>query len=30
VRIEPAEETGRNLMYFQRLDLVPDGPLMVE
>jgi alpha-L-fucosidase len=30
VRIQPATESGRNLMFFQSLDLVPEGPLMIE
>jgi alpha-L-fucosidase len=30
VQIKPAAESGHNLMFFQRLDLVPEGPLMVE
>ncbi len=30
VQIKPAAEEGRNLMFFQTLDLVPEGPLMVE
>jgi alpha-L-fucosidase len=30
VQIKPAVESGHNLMFFQQLDLVPEGPLMVE
>ena len=30
VQIKPAAESGHNLMFFQELDLVPEGPLMVE
>ena len=30
VQIRPAAESGHNLMFFQQLDLVPEGPLMVE
>ncbi len=30
VQIKPATESGHNLMFFQRLDLIPEGPLMVE
>ena len=30
VQIKPAAESGHNLMFFQQLDLVPEGPLMVE
>jgi len=30
VQIKPAAEQGRNLMFFQALDLVPEGPLMIE
>jgi hypothetical protein len=30
VQIKPAAESGHNLMFFQKLDLVPEGPLMVE
>lgn len=30
VRIEPAAEYGHDLMFFQNLELIPDGPLMVE
>jgi alpha-L-fucosidase len=30
VQIQPAAESGHNLMFFQRLDLVPEAPLMVE
>jgi alpha-L-fucosidase len=30
VQIKPAVDWGQNLMFFQQLDLVPEGPLMVE
>ena len=30
VQIKPQAESGRNLMFFQKLDLIPQGPLMVE
>jgi alpha-L-fucosidase len=30
VQIKPAAGLGRNLMFFQRIDLVPEGPLMIE
>lgn len=30
VQIKPAAESGHNLMFFQQLDLVPEGPLMIE
>jgi alpha-L-fucosidase len=30
VQIKPAAESGHNLMFFQQLDLVPEGPLMAE
>ncbi|MDR3737695.1 MAG: alpha-L-fucosidase [Terracidiphilus sp.] len=30
VEIKPAAESGTNLMFFQKLDLVPEGPLMID
>ena len=30
VQMKPAAESGHNLMYFQSLELVPEGPRMVE
>jgi alpha-L-fucosidase len=30
VQVKPAVESGRNLMFFQELDLIPEGPLMIE
>jgi hypothetical protein len=30
VQLLPLHETSHNLMYFQAIDLIPDGPLMVE
>ena len=30
LQVKPAAESGRNLMFFQKLDLVQDGPLSVE
>jgi hypothetical protein len=30
VRIAPTVETGHDLMFFESLELVPEGPLMVE